>query len=84
MKPGSGLNGQGPEKGSESLGKGRIMSLGWGSVPSMCPTQLHILSGSQAQANFSHLGFPWQLWSEAVEHLGKQEAKKWVALGLLA
>lgn len=72
MKPGHGLNGQSPDGGFASQGKGGVMRAGWVSVSSMCPAPLPILSGSQAQADFSHLGLPWQPQGEAVEHLGIQ------------
>lgn len=72
MKPGRGLNGQSPDRGSESQGKGGVMRAGWGSVSSMCPDPLPIPSGSQAYANFSYLGLPWQPHTEAVEHLHSQ------------
>lgn len=81
MRPGNGLDGKSPDGGSEPLGEGRIMRPGWGLDPSMFAAPLRILSGSWAQVNFSHLGFPWQLWSNVVEHLGKQEEKKLIEEG---
>lgn len=65
-------------QGNELYGKGKSHEP---RLEIMFPAPLHIFSGSWVQANFSHLGFSWQLWSNVVEHLGKQEKMKMIGAG---
>ena len=56
IRPGSGLHGKSPHGGPGSLGKGGVMSPGWGSIPSMFPAPLPSRQGAKLRQTLATWG----------------------------